>query len=331
MSHHDFQSGALPDTRTEEEKKKDYKFEELVASVNPVNWIEKSPTDWRSFPIFQQDGSGSCVAQTMAKLLGILYWLKNQVYVHFSATHVYQRRSNKPAAGMAGVDAFNIARDGVTLEVLVPSQDMTDTQMDETVIEQYKKDVGTVFKIPNYVQPPIQDIETIASIIQTTKKAVMVWFYFKIDEWTTEPSIKYPNLLNDSNALRHSVAAVDFTLYKGKKCLIIEDSWGTSHGMAGRRIVSEDFFNKRNFFAAYPMAFVFEEGIVKPTYDGSIKSLQDCLKHYGTFPTNVESTGFYGPVTIKAVNLFQVKEGLHPTGTGIVGPQTTTRLKLLYP
>ena len=105
-----FLSGAIIDIRPEEEKEKDYHFGEIVAAANPVNWVEKPQSAWRKFPIFNQDGSGSCVAQTLAKLLGILYWLKNQLYVHFSATHIYQRRSNKPYGGMAGVDAFNIAR-----------------------------------------------------------------------------------------------------------------------------------------------------------------------------------------------------------------------------
>src|SRR6185503_11714235 len=108
---------------------------------------EKISTSWRKFPIFNQNGSGSCVAQTMAKILGVMYYLKNGTYVHFSATHIYQRRINKPEGGMSGVDAFNIARNGATLEVLTPSQDMTDTQMDNIKIEKYKEDVGLVFKL----------------------------------------------------------------------------------------------------------------------------------------------------------------------------------------
>jgi len=55
----------------------DYQFEETVASVNPVDWVEKKESEWRSFPIYDQNGSGSCVAQTMAKMMGIMFWLKN--------------------------------------------------------------------------------------------------------------------------------------------------------------------------------------------------------------------------------------------------------------
>ena len=343
-----FLSGALIDVRPEEEKENDYHFGEIVAAANPVSWVEKPQSAWRKFPIFNQDGSGSCVAQTLAKLLGILYWLKNQLYVHFSATHIYQRRLNKPSGGMAGVDAFNIARKGVTLEELVPSQNMADPQMDGAEIPQYKQDVGSVFKIGNYVSLPIKDIDTIASVIQTTNKAVMVWFYFKSDEWSDVPTVKYPDLnLYAGDTSRHSVTAVDFALYQGKKALIIEDSWGQFFGLNGQRVITEDFFRARNWFAAYPINFAFDDQTqpqpqpvpVKPKYaftkplvfilwdnaknqpanmalhesqKTDVVALQNILKYEGHFPSNVTSTGYYGSITAKAVYAFQVAHKVAP-------------------
>src|SRR3990167_4105690 len=96
-----FQSGAVIDIRINKEKLKDYKFEEIVASANPVNWTEKPQKEWRKFPISSQNGSKSCVAHSMAKLLGVLYFLKNDSFINFSATHLYQRRKNRPDGGMA--------------------------------------------------------------------------------------------------------------------------------------------------------------------------------------------------------------------------------------
>jgi len=333
-----FQNGALLDTRSDAEKAKDFKFEEIVASVAPVNWTEKISTSWRKFPIFNQDGSGSCVAQTMAKLMGVLYWLKNDVYVHFSATHVYQRRSNKPSGGMSGTEAFDIAQQGVTLEVLTPSQDMNDTQMDGVKIEQYKDDVGKVFKIGNYVVGPNKDLETVASIIQTTGKAVMVWYYFTYAEWTDVPEVKDSNLdLNGAKTARHSVTAVDFTLYKGKKCLIIEDSWGPNFGKGGQRIITEDFHKARNWFVAHPMNFKFESPVVPPIsvykftkqmkqgdQHNEVKELQLYLQKLGHYPANSLATGYFGAVTKKAVVSFQLAHGL--VGDGVVGPKTLLEL-----
>lgn len=317
------QSGALPDQRPAADRLKDFRFEEIVASANPVNWQTKPREQWRKFPIFNQDGSGSCVAQTAAKLLGILYAQRNNgQYVHFSATDIYQRRANKPFAGMAGVDVLDILRKGATLEELVPSQNMSDTEMDGTVIEPYKRRVGEVFKIGNYVVMPTKDLETIASTIQTTGKGVMVWFYFKYDEWTNEPVIQDPALsIIGNSTVRHSVTAVDFTIWNGKKAIIIEDSWGQFFGFDGQRVITEDFFNARNYFAAYPIDFDFTEKsdqvmkykFTKPLSFSTVveylddnKPLQDFLKQQGFFPQNVDSTGYYGSVTAKAVLNWQL-------------------------
>lgn len=324
-----FNSGARLDQRPSEEKEQDYLFEEIVASVNPVNWLEKPKDQWRRFPIFNQDGSGSCVAQTMAKLLGILYWLKNKVYVHFSATHIYQRRINKPLSGMGGVDVFKIAQQGVTLEELVPSQALNDQQMDSIEIPEYKAEVGKVFKIGNYIIFSDLVIDQIASVIQTTGKGVMVWFYFDIPEWITVPVVKNPTLsLTAASTARHSVTAVDYTLYQGKKALIIEDSWGTSYGERGQRVITEDFFKARCFFAAYPMNFAFDSQLKRPKYtfkkdlnyspsysiNEEVKIWQDILKYEGLFPSNIDSTGYFGAITRKFTYDYQVKHGLKVTG-----------------
>ena len=342
-----FVSGAVVDIRPEEEKAKDFQFSEIVASANPVNWIEKNPADYRRFPIFNQDGSGSCVAQTQAKELGILRWLKDKIYVHFSAGDIYQRRSNKPASGMGSIDVRQIAAKGATLEVLAPSQNMSDAQMDALVVEDYKRSVGSVFAVPNYVSLTSGDMETIASVIQTTGKGVMVWFFWKIDEWTEHPKVLYPTLSlndNDPSIGRHSVCAVDFTLVDGKKCLVIEDSWGSSYGLAGQRIIDEDFFKTRNFYAGYLVSFKFDAPDTKPHFvfntdmefgqtNDDIIHLQDCLKYEKLFPSNTQSSGYYGAITKKAVGDFQVKYGIvgiGGAGYGRAGSLTRAKLNEIY-
>jgi len=261
----------------------------------------------------------------------------------FSATHIYQRRSNKPNSGMIGINAFQIAQQGVTLEALTPSQKMTDSEMDSTLIEDYKERVGEVFKIGNYLTiTDTGNIDKIASIIQKTGKPVMVWFYFKSNEWTEVPEIK-DKTATISNSNRHSVTAVDYTMYKGQKALIIEDSWGTRHGKAGRRIITEDFFKDRNWFSAYAMNFNFEESEEKVKYtfknemyfgqtNTDIAKMQDVLKLEGCFPTNIQSTGYYGNITAKAVYEFQVSYDVAPMreldslAGRVVGPKTLKAL-----
>lgn len=346
-------TGALLDARPEKEREKDYKFEEIVATANPVAWLTKLREAWRSFPIQDQDGSGSCVAQTLKKILGILYWLRKGEYIHFSATHIYQRRATKPQAGMWGTDAFNIAREGVTLELLAPSEKLSDAQMDGAEIEPHKQEVGKIFKIENYVTLPIGDIETIASTIQTTGKALMAFFYFNANEWSREvPIIQNPTLnLHAPTTLRHSVAAIDFFLHEGKKAILIEDS--AHFGGLTRRIITEDFFKARNYFVGYPINFVFDaipDQTQKPrhtftrdlafsptfTTDPDVKALQDILKYEGLFPKNTDSTGYYGAITAKGILAFQKKHKvaddaeLDSLGGRIVGKKTRSKLNGLY-
>ena len=104
-----FQNGALIDTRTEEQKQKDYNIKEIVASVSVVDWKEKLESEWRKFPDQNQGASGSCVMFSLKKIASVLLWLKEKTYVPFSGAF-YQLRSNKPAGGMIGVEAFEIWR-----------------------------------------------------------------------------------------------------------------------------------------------------------------------------------------------------------------------------
>ena len=341
----EIKSGALDDNRSALEIARDYQFKEIVTSVNPVNWVEKHQSEWRKFPIRNQDGSGSCVAQTMAKLLGILYHEKTGEFVEFAASFIYKRRSNQGSMGMIGVNAFDIVKkDGATLEVLMPSDNVNETQINAVPEKKHHTQIGELYGIKNYVQfAPRVDFETIASTIQTTGKGVMVWFRFDSDEWTDVPFLRPGSQLR----AHHSVTAVDYTLYKGKKALIIEDSWGKTHGLNGQRVITEDFFKRRNTFAAYPIDFKYEKTAVVQMYtfkttlkfgqkNQDIKELQDILKYDGSFPTNVESTGYYGSITAKAVLAFQKKyhlaldEELNSLQGRIVGPKTISTLNELY-
>lgn len=342
--------GVIDDYRTDEEKAKDYEFREIVASYAPVNWTEKSIDQWRKFPIKDQDGSSSCVAQTMSKILGILSTLSGDEYIDFSASYIYQRRKNKTwgtGLGMIGIDAFDIVRkDGDTLEELMPSQKIDEIEINKVPESERDGLVAEVYKLGNYVTyKPKLDFEAIASTIQQTGKPVMVWFMFNYDEWTDIPTVK-----TDKPTIHHSVTAVDFTLYNGKKALIIEDSWGEDYGMNGQRVITEDFFRKRNTFAAYPISFktsddkekqptlnhTFSETLHFGDTSADIAALQHALKYEGLFPQNVGSSGYYGNITAKAVLAFQKKYKvagvveLDNLAGRVVGPKTIAKLNELF-
>lgn len=338
--------GVIDDTRPESERLKDYKFEEIVATADPVDWIEKKPNSWRKFNIRNQDGSGSCVAQSMAKVLGVLQYLRDGVFIDFSASYIYKRRANKNTGGMGGVNVFDIVKEfGCTLDALMPSQELNETQINSVPEENYDSVVASAFAIKNFVQfIPKESFDDIASTIQKTGKAVMVWFRFDRNEWTDLPTV-----LSDSPKLHHSVTAVDCTLYKGKQYLVIEDSWGKFGIFLGQRLISREFFEKRNTFAGYPLTFKnVQESLptpVKFTFKNQmefgqtstdVSKLQDVLKVEGFFPTNANSTGYYGAITAKAVYNFQTKYRvatqveLDSLQGRVVGSKTLVKLNELY-
>lgn len=341
--------GALIDTRTDSEKETDVTFPEIVSAVEPVIWVEKPQSTWRKFPIADQDSSSSCVAQTLRHLYGIYMFLRTGVWISLSASHIYQRRVNKPSAGMSGVDAFEIARRGTTLDQFAPSESMTDAQMDSVQVIPFMEEVGKIFKLGNYAVVSPTDIDTVASIIQKTGKGVMVWFYFTYPEWTNVPTVINSTLdLRASKTLRHSVTAVDFTLWQGKKALIIDDSWGLNAAMQGQRIITEDFFIQRNWFAAHFQNFAFEQMGDKPVHifnedlsfsssftpsNPDVVALQDVLKWEQLLPSNVASTGYYGALTAQAVLLFRSKYSISSATDVLghsVGPLTRAKLNQLY-
>lgn len=255
--------GANEDTRSDAEKQKDTHFGEIVASAAAVTWLKK--TKYRSFPVFDQNGGSDCVANTAAKILGILRWLKDGNFVKFSPAHIYRRRSNFPGEGMIGNNAFEILAQGVTLDAIVPSDGLSEAQLNAIEIPTYGAEVAALFKTDNAqpILPPTGDIDTIASIIQQTGKPVMLWYFFTTREWGIfngdTNGYNKPTVLdaltgtNDPRSLRHSVTAVDFTLTEaGEKALVIEDS--AHFGGYTKRLVTENFHRARNWYAAYPMA-----------------------------------------------------------------------------
>lgn len=324
-------TGALPDTRPPVEKKEDVHFSEIVANANVVKWEEKYPDRIRKFPELNQYQSSTCGANALAKAMGIMFFTKFGTYLAFARAHIYKRRVNRPYPGMALYDMFDIGNQGVTLEQLIPSTLYTDEDHDKTVIAPWMQKEGETWKVSKGIYLPA-DIETIASTIQTTGKGVILCTWFLAGEWSkTVPYIVENDLdWDDKRSLRHFVVAVDFTLYKGVKYLVIEDS--AHFGGVSRRLVSEDWVKNRVRAAAYPMNFTFQVGTStnRPIYDGlTIVSAQECLRYEGLFPSNISLVENVGPVTRKAIGDFQIKYGIPVTQA--LDQKTQSQLHILYP
>jgi len=327
-------NGIAPDTRSAEDKAKDYQHEELFHAFPPAVWTERAS---KKYPIKNQDGSSSCVGNGVAKIMGIDEVYEGREYKELSARHIYTRRANKGTEGMFLPDALNISRDGCALESDVPSNGRNETQMNDTSdITPEKVTAGIKYKTAGFVELPV-DIESIAAIT-SIGKGVLLGHRFDFSEWTDFPK---PDA-NSKKSLGHGTAAVDNVLVNGVKYIVMDDSWGIEYAKAGQRYLSEDWIKQRVFYAGYTLNFIFEEqSTIKPKYTFSkwlkvgdrnvdIVALQDILKYEGLFPTNVDSTGLYGPATQRAVAKFQLKYSISSNNGVQVGPATIKKLNQLY-
>jgi len=302
-------TGANLDTRPPEAKTNDIHFQEVVVNANPVIWTTK--TSYRQFPVLNQNGTYECGAFSGRKALGVMYSTYPQYgqYVDFSSSQIYQTRSG--TAGMSLDEIISAWKQGVTLQGLVNDNPRTDADTNSLIIPQWMRGVGVTFAVSNGVYLP-NDIDTIASVIQTTGKAVILLTYFLASEWSQTTPIRITGALSPDapTTLRHFVTAVDFGLVNGVKTLVIEDSaW---FGGINRRFITEDWVMNRVIQAGYPMNFKFMPVAGnRPTYDGqTIVSLQTCLQYDGEFPLNVATIESFGPITRAAVAKFQAKYAL---------------------
>lgn len=342
-------TGAITPNISKEAEIKNYRIEELVAAYAAVNYSPTTPDRWKIYPVRNQGASNTCVAQTIAKMAGIMREQKTGEFVEYSATPIYQDRVNKPSAGMIGTDALDQWRKkGVTLEFMVPSQNINDAEVEAQQVNDFEKQIGDISRIDGYVVLPPRNFDLAVSTMLATGKPLMVWHQWEYDEWDIDvPTIKNLKKLGiDPFTGHHSTTLTpNAGIYNGQVGATTEDSWGT-RGINGKGIrwLTREFYNARNTFAAYATSFkTYQEmGIdpAKPSYsftrnlkygmrlDKDVVALQNVLKYEDCYPANYDSTGNFLEVTRKGVVKWQEKHGL--VADGIIGTSSRKVLNQLY-
>lgn len=326
--------GVIEDPRSPEEKSYDFQHDELAKGDEaPVVWVEKPQETWKKYIVRNQDGSSSCVAHAVAKMIGI----HQKEYKDLSPKFIYLQRSNYPDGGMWLPNALDLAcKVGTCPEEMLPCENKGESwlndksKLTQECIEEAKKyRRGAYFQVKN-------DMDTIARIVDKGIP-LLIGCRFDYDEWTTVPFVRP----NSKLTCGHGIALIDRTLYNGKKAFIIEDSWGPNHGVGGHRVLTEDFFKARVFYIGYTTDLMLEESITKFKYKWSttmklgensvdISSLQKALMSIGLFPTTASTKGYYGPITRKAVYEFQ-KKYVEKDNKGVqVGPLTLKALNKIF-
>lgn len=307
-------NSALPDDRPQEKKDKDYRSIEIVAA-SIATFQNVKPTSLFA-TVFDQWYVGSCVPHgfyTMLEYEGILPPTFNQ-----SQLRAYRKRSNYPSSGSIGVDMLDKIRAGQSGDFATPPgfTEAQATAMDLIAGDKVIKD----FKYFQHLDAKgIQDFTLIPPDI-AQGKAVAIFIFATEEEWSEElVEVKSPDLVKENAEVRHCVCLIpngDFT-ENGNQWLTVHDS--AKFGGRHLRYITYDFLLKRAYFSGEVYAtgslptVPNNQTNMKPTTpcqfndtSDAVKELQSFLVFQGKLETYL-MTGFYGPLTAKAVLWWQLE------------------------
>lgn len=345
------------DLGTSEQKAKLFQMKELVSAPVAVSLAPTDPVYWKIWPRRNQAQSNTCVFQARAKAAGILNELATGEFVEYSALD-YNKRSNASSPspydrGAYPVEAFDLWRtDGMGLEVLEASQSKSDAEIAATNQSQFDKGVAKVSLLDGYYALPGYDFDSIVSTLHATKKPIPLGFFGSYEEWNKDvPVLLNPNMSLGEAVVRHEVCGTaNYGIYQGQEGFTIEDSWGsTGIGGMGVRFITRAFFSKRNYIPGLvPTKFKSFEDIgvdpAKPKVslkkdlyfgmtDPDVRSLQSVLKYEGFFPANHSGSDYFGEITKRGVQDFQLAHDLATSvnpGYGRCGPKTREYINQKY-
>lgn len=311
-------NGIVQDPRSDFEKSKDYKHEDLAQGDIVLVWKEYDET-FTPFPIQNQNGSSSCVSQATSKILAMHEVKEGRDYKQLCPKFIYDNRANYPDKGMWLPNALEIAcKSGTCLESLLPCDMQGEAYMnDKSLLTADMSNNALQYRGKFYFEIKTRNIDEIAKVIEQGY-GVLLGFRFDYDEWTDVPTINP----NSRNSCGHGVAGTRYCLHNGEKAIMIEDSWGPHYGKGGTRLITETFLNEKCFYAGYVTSlpnYTFTKTLRRGSRGLEVKMLQEKL--------GITADGIFGKHTEQAVMDFQIRHNL--VSDGIVGKCTNAVLNTI--
>lgn len=321
-------NGIALDTRSNEEIRKDWNAKDLVKGYikeplfRAINSIASIPLYFRR----DQDGSGSCVAQSLAKLIEVILFKKRGIKFKFSATPIYQKRSNKPESGMIGQNAMDIVIKFFTcLEDMVKSENMNDTMMDAMPVDvqELAKFTAKFFKENNvsfsYFVDNSPTFYELAQYIENEGGAI-AFISSDYTNWCKDRPTTSPD--NKRN-IGHSTCYHELINLNGEDLIVLDESWGkystSEMGDRGQRLMDKATFEDTAFFVGVlvlhdykPSVLDYSKYINLPIMQykdnrPEVQDLQQMLLEYGSFPSNIGKDNNFGNQTRKALLKWQLE------------------------
>lgn len=317
----EIKNGIVEDPRNEDEKAQDYSHEDLGMGEVELDWSPLEDKLYPEFPISNQDGSLSCVAHAVAKILAMHEVKEGREYKQLCPKFIYDLRENYPSGGMWLPNALSIAcKYGSCEESMLDCNMKGEAYMnDKSLITEDMINNAINYKGLYYFEIKNRNIDEIAKIIEQGY-GVLAGFRFDKDEWTDVPVVNQKS----KREVGHGVALLRYGLYDDKKAIGMDDSWGVGHGRGGKRIITEEFLDERCFYCGYITSlpnYVFTKLLKVGSKGVDVRKLQEVLNKQGA---TLKIDGKFGPLTRLAVQKFQKSKGL--VSDGIVGILTNRAL-----
>lgn len=198
----------------------------------------------------------------------------------------------------------------------------------------FKGDISD-FRIGGYVQIPCE-FESLKRAIYEFGSLLM-GFRWSVKGWRTA-YVRPPKPGETIHG--HACVGVGFT----KDYIIGQNSFGADWGDRGLFYIPKDYSPIESWAIIVDLPnnwkelltdetikpkFFFQNNLYAGLRNKEVKTLQDCLKWLGCFSKAQESTGYFGPITLEAVKVFQQRYQINPAA-GFVGILTRTKLNELF-
>lgn len=312
-------TGLLPDTRTQEDKDKDYLHEEreVAKATDPFgnSKIVMSP-----YPYENQQGTSSCVAHGIGLAFAIFLSQVKGTYYRLGWLFNYRLRENYSGEGMVPVLAANSYRTiGAPLYASAPDV-ATEAEANRLVITDAMINEAKIFDaVEFYNMKTGLDVNTLANLAEQGH-AIAVTIFATYAEWAKQyPEVQITNLtVADPRAVvNHEICVLPKSgfMENGTKYVSIQDS--SLFGGFHIRHLSEDFVAKRVTTGIYwteakmlgdgpRPKFTFTRSLHVGDTGADVKALQTLLIAESLLPVDCV-TGLFAGRTLAAVRAFQVK------------------------
>lgn len=339
---------------------RDYEWKEVGFAAPPFDWSKGFDIEkvlGLRIPAKDQGTSSSCGGQAWSYYAQVLEAITTGSFEERSAKYTYAQ-TYAPGGGSRGRENARIfVTQGVSRETVLtsyeggkpPSEAFMERSVDITADIRADAMLSRSLSYAQLELDGILDIDSVAQAIAANNGIVLGIDGTNNGTWKSE--FPKPPKASDGRVWRHWIYGGKAKRINGKKHIGLLNSWGSDNGNKGWQWISEEYFTTyiqayREYAVWSGWTHVFNANPVPPAFQHvfntdiefgqtgeEVRQLQAALQVEGQFPATVPVTGYFGNVTVQAVQKFQRKyniSGPGQGGFGRVGPKTRAKLNELF-